>query len=171
MNRLILPVLVIIGFANLTISAEEIDITDRKVTDPLLKITTSQHLLPEREDDDFEAKRDETSKPPKYSRLLGKRDVIMLHPFNEEKAAEIDFSEITSKAKGKLRIVARNHPGGDFKIEILVGGKVLIAESVGKNDWERFTVPFDREAVVLRNVANGWQCEHAFLEYSISKEQ
>jgi len=170
MNLLTLSAVLILGLGLSQVSAEELDITDRKVTDPLLRITTADQLLPEREDKGFEAKRDEKSNPPLYTRWMGKRDVIMLHPFGEKRPAEMDFSAITSNAKGKLRLAIRNHPAGDFKLEILVNGTMVVEESVGKDNWERFTVPFDHETVVLRDVANDWQCEHAFIEYSIIKE-
>lgn len=149
------------------VRAQDIDITKREVTDPLLKITTSTQLLPEKDDKGLSAKRNEKSTPPMYSRIFGQQNVIMLEPFSREKPAQIDFSGITSNHKGTLRIGARNHPSGDFQIEILKGGVTLKKESVGNNKWERYTIPFDHEAVVLKNFANGWNCEFAFIDYSI----
>lgn len=155
--------------ACLRAQAQEIDFTKRTVTDPLLKISTSTSLLPEKDDKALQAIRDEKHVPPVYRRLWGQGDVIMLEPFSREKPAEIDFSAITKNHKGSLRVSVRNHPGGDFVMEILKGGVSFKKETIGSNKWERFTIPFDHEEVVLRSLANGWSYEFSFVDYTFSK--
>jgi hypothetical protein len=149
--------------------AEEIDYTKRTVTDPLLKISSSTTLLPEKDDKGLGAARDEKHVPPVYRRIWSHQDVIMLEPFSREKPAHIDFSAITKNGKGVLRIEARNHPGGDFVLELFKAGQSFKKETIGSNKWERFTVPFDHEEITLKNIANGWNCEFAFIDYSIGK--
>ena len=146
-----------------------IDITKREVTDPLLKISTSTSLLPAKDDRGLKATRDEKHIPPVYRHIFGQQDVIMLEPFSREKPAEISFAAITKGAKGVLRISARNHPAGDFVLEVFKAGTSFKKETVGANKWERISIPFDHEEIVVKNIANGWSCEFAFIDYSISK--
>ncbi|MEI6279374.1 MAG: hypothetical protein WCQ16_08340 [Verrucomicrobiae bacterium] len=163
-------ILVIAAFASVTY-AQDLDFTKRSVTDPLLKISTSTTLLPAKDDRMLGGIRDEKHVPPVYRRLWSHQDVIMLEPFSREKPAEMDFSAITKTNKGTLRIGARNDPRGDFVLEILKNGILFKKETVGSNKWVRVSVPFDNEEVILKDVANGWMCEFAFIEYSFSKEQ
>ncbi len=156
-------------FSSFVAQAQEADFTKRSVTDPLLKISSGTTLLPEKDDQWMGAKRDENHVPPVYRRLWNQVDVIMLEPFSREKPAEIDFSAITKNNKGVLRLQARNHPGGDFVLEIYKGDVLFKKESVGMNKWERFSVPFDHENIVVKNVANGWSFEFAFIDYSFAR--
>lgn len=52
--------------------------------------------------------------------------------------------------------------------------KIQTLESVERKTldaprWQTFQIPFDHEPVVVKNFANGWMGEYAFLTYSISK--
>jgi hypothetical protein len=163
--------LVIIASFTSLIYADDLDFTKRSLTDPLLKITTSTTLLPEKDDKWLGGVRDEKHVPPVYRRLWSQQDVIMLEPFSREKPAEIDFSAVTKANKGILRISARNDPRGDFILEIIKNGTSFKKETVGADKWERVTVPFDHEEVILKNIANGWSFEFAFIDYSFSKSQ
>ncbi len=149
--------------------AAEPDITSRKVTDPLLQISSRTKLLPEKDDQSFRATRDEAHVPPVYRTLWNERNVILLEPFSEQKPAQIDFSAITKNNKGVLRLRARNHPQGDFELEILKDGQSFKKETVGANQWKRYTIPFDHESVVILNRANGWHFEFGFYAYTISQ--
>ncbi len=153
----------------LATSAIAADFTKRSVTDPMLKISTSSTLLPEKDDPSLGARRDEDAKPPMYRRIFGRANILMLEPFSREKPAEIDFSAITSSTKGTLRIAARNHPAGDFQIQIFKGGQLFAEKSTGRNQWQNFTIPFDHEPVVVKNMANGWHYEHGFIDYSFAR--
>eukprot|EP01031_Cornospumella_fuschlensis_P040311 gene40311-49121_t len=133
-------------------SAQEPDITKREITDPQLKISSATSLLPEKDDKMLGGTRDEKHVPQVYKILWGKRDVIMLEPFSREKPGVLDFSAITKNSKGTLRLSARNHPNGDFLLEILKKGEAFKSESVGGSKWERYTIPFDHEEVVVRTV-------------------
>ena len=149
--------------------AQEIDFTKRQVTDPLLKISTSTQLLPASDDKGLDAKRDEDHVPPVYKYLWNRQDVIMLEPLSKTKPAEIDFSAITATNKGVLRITARNHPAGDFVLEIYKGGQLFKKETIGGDKWERFQIPFDKENVVVKCAANGWNFEFAFIDYAFGR--
>ncbi len=142
--------------------------TSRVVTDPLLKIQTSTKLLPEKDDNSIGGRRDESHKPPLYKKALGKFDVFMLEPFSRTKGAEVDFSPVTSNSKGKLTIYIRNHPYGDFDLEIMKADQKVAEQSVGKNRWESFVIPYDHQPVILKAKANGWAYEFAFLNYAFS---
>lgn len=156
--------------ATISLQAEEVDFTDRTVTDPLLKISTMTSLLPESDDKRLGAKRDEKRNPPIYRRIFSRSDVFMLEPFSQKKPAQIDFSEITKNHAGELRISARNHPSGDFVLEIYKNGEPVEKQTIGSNKWEKFSINFDHEPVVIKNVANGWHCEFAFIDYSFAKK-
>ena len=161
--------LLFLSFTALSL-ADEPDYTKREVTDPLLKISSTTRFLPAVKDDQqLGATRDDKHVPPVYKRLWSKQDVIMTEPLTKEKPAEIDFSAITKNSKGILRISARNHPSGDFLLEILKGGTSFKKETIDDNKWEKYTIPFDHEDVVLKNFATGWYCEFCFIDYSISK--
>jgi len=168
--NIIRQILIIAAISSL-VKAQDIDFTKRTVTDPLLKITTSSALLPAKDDKWLGATRDEKHVPPVYRRLWSQQDVIMLEPFSREKPAEIDFSAVTKSNKGVLRIGARNDPRGDFTLEILKNGQSFKKEEIGSNKWNRFTIPFDHEEVLLKGIANGWSFEFAFIDYSFGKSQ
>ena len=163
-------ILAIVAFASL-LHAEEMDFTKRSITDPLLIITTSSTLLPAQDDKWLGGLRDEKHNPPVYRRLWNQQDVIMLEPFSREKPAEIDFSAITKANKGILRIGARNDPRGDFVLEVIKRGTSFKKETIGGNKWVKLTVPFDHEEVILKDIANGWSFEFAFVDYSFVKAQ
>lgn len=148
---------------------EGIDFTKRAVTDPLLKISTGAQFMPPNTDASLGAKRDHSHNPPVYKRLWSQTDVIMLEPFSREKPAQIDFSEITKNQKGILRLGVRNHPDGDFQLQIFKGGQLFKEEIIHSSRWERYQIPFDHEEVLIKNVANNWFCEFAFVDYSFSK--
>ncbi len=149
--------------------AQDADFTKRVLTDPLLKVTTRTIFLPGKEDSSMRAARDDKHVPPVYRHIWGQNDVIMLEAFSLQKAAEIVFSAITKDNKGILRIGARNHPAGDFMLEILKNGQSIKKELVASSKWERYTVPFDHEEVVLKAIANNWNFEFAFIDYSFTK--
>lgn len=154
----------------LNIHAEEIDFTKRSITDPMLIISSSSSLLPEKDDSYLGATRDDKHVPPVYRYLWHQQDVIMLEPFSREKPAQIDFSAITKNNKGTLRLKARNDPRGDFEIQIFKNGELFKKETIGANKWERFTIPFDHEEVIVKNNANGWSFEFGYFDYSFSKQ-
>ena len=169
MKHLKLSCLLVLMIGAPVAKALDLDLTKRDVTDPLLKISTSTSLLPEKDDKFLGGKRDDKHVPPVYARLWSKQDVLMIEPFSREKPAEIDFSAITKTGKGILKISARNHPSGDFVLELFKNGQSFKKETIGSNKWERFTIPFDHEEIVLKDFANGWYCEFGFIDYSISK--
>lgn len=152
------------------VHAEEIDITDRSATDPLLKISTLSTFITDDNNPTWQARRDEDSNPPKYSRIWGRSDVFVLEPLNQNKPATADFSAITTNHKGELKLDIRNHPRGDFVLEIYKNDKLDTKETIRRNSWQKFTVPFDHEPVVVKAVANNWYCEFCFLTYKIQKK-
>ena len=168
---LTLSLLILSSFAN----NSRFDITSREMTDPLLEISTSKGqitkhdlkvctkgkiVIPEKRGEVFV-----------YKKLLKKRNVISLHPYSPSEAAKLDFSAITSKAKGTLRVSANNHPQGDFEVLIKKDGKIIDREVLAKTKWKKFSVPFDNNKIVIEVAANGKQLhyEYGFIYYSVSK--
>jgi hypothetical protein len=147
------------------------NLSKRAFTDPLLKISTGESLFSGVEyDASIQGKRDPDAKPPQYKRALGRSNVIMLSPHNEEKPAELDFSPITTKSKGKLRLLIRDHPYGDFRLQITKGCQTHTDKIMDTDQWKPFTVSYDHEPVILKSHATGWIWEHSFISYSISPE-
>ena len=154
----------------------ELDITDRSQTDPLLEIQTWKRglLLPEGNDlfttvDPTDAVVQKNRTPLSYKKLWGKKDVIMMHPVSQKKHAYIDFSNITTESKGKLKLYIKNDPRGDHDIRIRLGSKIVESETINKDRWETFFVKFDHSSVVLEIHATGWRCENSFVTYKIEK--
>lgn len=153
--------------AGITASSAEIDITARAVTDPLLKIETSETLLPKHDKLMVKMRIDEDHKPPLYKTLLQKTDVFLVHPISKTRPAVVDFSAITTQGKGVLRLAARNHPSGDCILEISKSGEEVEKKTLDAPRWTTFQIPFDHEPVVVRTLATGWAWEYSFLTYSI----
>lgn len=156
-------------FAGFTVARGEMDITDRTITDPLLKIETSETLLQKHDKLMDKMRVDEAHKPPLYKSLLQKTDVFLVHPISKDRPAVVDFSAITTQGKGVLRLAARNHPNGDCILEISKGGQQIEKETLDSHRWETFQIPFDHEPVIVKSIATGWAWEYAFLTYSIGR--
>ena len=154
---------------------KSIDITSRKITDPLLKISTSKEqvskhdlgvctkgkiIVPEKRGDIYV-----------YKKLLKKNNVISVHPNSTTTPGYIDFSAITSHARGTLRLSANNHPQGDVLITIKKDGKVVKSKLLVKNKWQRFSIPFKYNKITVEVSSNtkNWCYEYGFFYYSISK--
>ena len=54
-------------------------------------------------------------------------------------------------------------------MEVFKAGKSFKKETVGGNKWEKLTIPFDHEEIIVKNFANGWKYEFGFIDYSIGK--
>lgn len=166
-----------IGLTSLCILAQlahgALDIEDREQTDPLLKICTwNSGLLPEQDNlfkhiDPTRAEIQKDRTPQSYKKLWGKSDVLMIHAPSTEKHGFVDFSEITAKSKGALKLYIKNHPYGNHDIRLRRGGEVVEDETIHDGKWEFFKVKFDKQPVVLEVHATQWQWEHCFIHYRI----
>ncbi len=154
---------------------KKIDYGSRKVTDKLLKVSSLYGEMPQRDlkavtkgkDIDIEKCGDVFV----HEKILKKRDIIVLHPHSTKKAATLDFSEITANNKGTLRISFNNHPGGDVLVKAIKDGKEVHKELLKRNKWEKCTVPFNKNKVVLEVHADQeeWCYEYAFIYYKITQ--
>ena len=170
MKNVLVPVIAFSAILLPSLYSAEADFTDRKVTDPLLKVSSLSSLLPEKDSQWLGGVRDEKHVPPVYKRLWNERDVIMLEPLSRERPAQIDFSAVTESNKGVLRLKVRNDPRGDFELEILKNGQTFKKETIGSGKWERYTIPFDHEPVIVKNRANGWSFEFGYFDYTFAKQ-
>jgi hypothetical protein len=170
------PLLLVITTAMFShIAQGGIDIEDRTQTDPLLKIRTwNEGILPAVDDlfktidpTGAEIQRDRT--PVSYKKLWGKNDVFMMHAPSMEKHGFIDFSEVTGKSKGSLKLHIKNHPYGDHHIKLKLDGEIVEDEAIYKGKWEFFKVKFDNQPVVLEIHATQWRYENCFITYRIEK--
>ncbi|MEQ1750552.1 MAG: hypothetical protein ABL974_14085 [Prosthecobacter sp.] len=143
--------------------------TDRTVTDPLLVVNTSEVLLPAASDKLLSARRDDTSKPPMYKKALGKFNVLVVHPFGQQKPGSLDFSKITTQSKGKLSLAVRNHPHGDFILVLKKGAEVVEEKLMASGNWKTIVIPYDHQPIIAEVKANNWSFEHGFFDYSFSK--
>jgi len=169
----------LLGFV-LCLAAEGsgIDIADRKSTDPLLVIKTTEDksisclesLLPALDASSGNSggvKIHDGTGIPSYRRLWRKPDVLMVHPISPDQPGTIDFSKITNSAKGRLTIMVRKHPYGDHLIKVHKNGEEVEMRNIRRQGWEDFRIGFDHEDVVISVHATGWVWEHSFISYRI----
>lgn len=162
----------VITAACLTTSNALAEILDRDVTDPLIVIESGQSLLSPSEDA-IRSERAEIQKDtgiPTYDKLWGQRNVIIVHPISEQKAAGINFSKITKICRGRLKLYVHPHPYGDHDIAIYKADKLIEAATIQEKDWEYFGIEFDHESLRIEIQATGWYYEHAFITYRVEEK-
>ena len=176
--KILVPLL---GFVScLVAEGSEIDITDRKSTDPLLviKITEDKSIsclesllaaLESSSGNSGGVKIHDGTGIPSYRRLWRKPDVLMVHPVSSDQPGTIDFSKITKSAKGRLTILVNKHPYGDHLIKVHKNGQEVETRNITRQDWEDVRISFDHEDIVLSVHATGWAWEHSFISYRIEK--
>ncbi len=181
-SRKIKILTLLLGFVPcLAAEGSGIDIADRKSTDPLLVIKTTEDksisclesLLPALDASSGNSggvKIHDGTGIPSYRRLWRKPDVLMVHPISPDQPGTIDFSKITKSAKGRLTIMVHKHPYGDHFIKVHKNGEEVETRNVKRQDWEHVRVDFDNEDIVLSVHANGWAWEHSFICYRIEKK-
>ena len=176
-----IPFLLLAAVLCVAAKASEIDITDRKVTDPLLIIKSAEaNIAPGMESlvgaldassgNSGGVKIHDATGIPTYRRLWRKSDVLMVHPVSPYEPGTIDFSKITKSAKGRLTILVNKHPYGDHMIKILKNGQEVETRNITKQDWEDVRVDFDHEDVVLAVHVTGWAWENSFITYRIEEK-
>ncbi len=146
------------------------DFTKESVTDPLLKITSAHSLLPKQDDQILGARRDDGHEPPIYKKALGKFNVFLVEPLSEKKPGSIDFSAITTRSSGRLKIYARNHPYGNCNLVITKGSETAEEDELQGKSWQSYSIKYDHEPVVLQIHATGWHYEHGFVTYGFSTQ-
>lgn len=104
---------------------------------------------------------------PVYKEFLNETEVFVIHPINREVPGTVDFSEITGKSRGTLVIKVHDHEFGDCRYEILKSGKIFKSDELDTDDWKTIQVPFQNESVIFAIHPTGWNCEFAFVTYSI----
>lgn len=109
--------------------------------------------------------------PAKLVEFAGKRNVLLIHPFDREKPAALE-RELTIPAgqKTTLKFAVASHEKGDWELRVLANGKPLHKQTIAHKHadaWHPVTVdltPLAGQKVTLRleNAANGWSWEFGY---------
>jgi putative membrane-bound dehydrogenase-like protein len=108
--------------------------------------------------------------PVKMPEFAGRRNVLMTHPYDEQKPAAIVRSLVLPPdSKATLRFAVAAHEQGDWELRVKADGELLHKQTV-KHDgsrWQEVKLNLNALAgrrVVLRleNAANNWQWEFGY---------
>lgn len=107
------------------------------------------------------------NKLPEY---LGKRNVLMTHPFDEEKPATIERTiDVPAGKRTVLVFEVASHDQGDWELRVYAAGKLLKKQVIGHDGarWKEVSVdlsPFagSKVPVRLENKANNWDWEFGY---------
>ncbi len=108
--------------------------------------------------------------PVKFPEFAGRRNVLMTHPYDEQKPAALVRSVVFPRdRKSTLRFSVAAHEQGDWELRVKADGELLHKQTV-KHDGPRWQeVKLNLEAlagrrVVLRleNAANNWEWEFGY---------
>jgi putative membrane-bound dehydrogenase-like protein len=108
--------------------------------------------------------------PVKLPEFAGQRNVLMTHPFDENKpAAIVRVLTIPPATKASLRFSVAAHEKGDWELRVKADGELLHRQTVTHDGsrWQAVKLDLSQFAgrrVVLRleNMANNWQWEFAY---------
>ncbi len=108
--------------------------------------------------------------PARYPEFAGKRNVLMTHPFSQDKPSALERTiEVPSGKKTILTFNVAAHEQGDWELRVLANGRLLKKEIVNKNGGRWKTIEIDltpfagnKVNVRLENVANDWNWEFAY---------
>lgn len=112
---------------------------------------------------------EEHAKLPEY---LGKRNVLMTHPFDEQKPASISRSfEVPPGRQTKLTFNAAAHDEGDWEARVYVNDQLVRKQVIDQKGerWKTIAVdltPYAGKKINLRleNAANNWSWEFGYWE-------
>ena len=119
--------------------------------------------------------------PRKLTEFAGRKNVLMTHPFDREKASALERTVLlVAGQKTTLTFAVAAHDQGDWELRVLADGKLLHKQLVDKTGerWKRVSVdlsPFAGKQVTLRleNAANDWSFEFGYwsdVELKISEK-
>jgi putative membrane-bound dehydrogenase-like protein len=107
--------------------------------------------------------------PRKFPAYRGKNNVLMTHPYSQEKGSAIERDLLVPQNKRtELAFEVASHENGDWLLKVVADGKVLKTELVEpKSGWMPVSVdltPFAGRQVHLRleNCANNWEWEFGY---------
>ncbi len=108
--------------------------------------------------------------PAKLPEFEGRRNVLMTHPFDQQKGAALERSiTIPSGRKTVLVVNVAAHEQGDWDLHVLVDGKVVKNEKIDHDGerWKTISVeltPYGGQKISLRleNCANDWHYEFGY---------
>lgn len=108
--------------------------------------------------------------PKKLPDYAGRRNVLMTHPFDQQKAAAIErLIDLPAGRKAALTFAVAAHEQGDWELRVLVDGKLVQKQIVDKQGdrWKQVHVdlsPYAGKKTLIRleNCANGWAWEFGY---------
>lgn len=104
---------------------------------------------------------------PVYRELWNQPDVFVIHPLENGVPGTVDFSGITQHSHGTLIIKIRDHPRGDCRFEIWKADREMDKKNLDQDRWVSTTITFEKESVMLKIFATGWNDEFSFITYEI----
>ncbi len=107
-----------------------------------------------------------------FRRWRSESYVVMVHPFGHDRPSLIDFSEITTKHKGRLVVKLHPTPGHDCAAGLIVEGETQEEVTLRGDKWITLEAPFDHQEVLLEGRTGGrhkWNNEHLYATYRFKK--
>jgi len=108
--------------------------------------------------------------PAKLPEYHGKHNVLVTHPFDQNKPATIErVIDLSPDKTTTLTFDVASHDKGDWELRVYAGDKLLKRELIGHDGarWHNISIdltPFARSKLPLRleNRANDWNWEFAY---------
>lgn len=107
--------------------------------------------------------------PKKFPTYLGKKNVLMTHPYSPQKAAGLErWINVPAGKQSTLTFFAAAHESGNWDCRVLVDGKKIWHEAIkNESGWKEIQADLTLYAgkkvlVRLENVASDWNNEFAF---------
>lgn len=107
-------------------------------------------------------------RPGLRAEWAGRNDVLLTHPLSRETPCVLFRTfEVPANKNTALEFSVTNHPRGDWKLEVHVDGREVLARSIGDSKWKDFRIDLTKFAgktitLELINRATGWAFEAAY---------
>ena len=119
--------------------------------------------------------------PVKIPNHMGAKNVLMLHPFDEDKPAGIERTlRLPEKKQSYLSVEVASHKEGNFELQIIVNGQPQLKKIISRKNedgWQEITfdlTDFSGQEVTIfcGNFANDWHYEFSYWKsVSITSEE
>ncbi len=110
--------------------------------------------------------------PARLTDYAGRRDVLTMHPFTQERPAALERTvTIPGEGKSILRFAVASHENGNWRLRVTVDGDGILDQLVTRQDqpWREIALDLTRFAgkevrLRLENHANDWSWEFSYWQ-------